>query len=368
MKKILYLMHLPWGWIKQRPHFIAEHLTRYYAVDVVYRFYRVPFEGKLVRNAVLPGLALCPLVILPFNRFSPIAALNARIIRHYLKRNIGGYDIIWISHPEMFEAVEPIIPAGARVVYDCMDNHLAFELVSGNPSLTRRIRDAEKRLLERSDIVIASSQNLKDTLIGRHGASRRIEVVNNGIYLEDSGETAPLPPTVEAALATASFKLVYIGTVAGWLDCELLLATAARFPEITIYLVGPSEVELTRHERIVHLGPIVHRQIYAVMARSDALIMPFKVDELILGVDPVKLYEYVYSGKPALAVAYPESGKFGDYVHLYRDRGEYFALLEGIVNGRLGAKRQRADCVRFAEANSWERRVEQIVKAVRSEE
>ena len=365
MKKILYLMHLPWGWIKQRPHFIAEHLTRYYAVDVAYRFYRVPLEGKLVRNAVLPGLALCPLVILPFNRFSPIAALNARIIRYHLKGNIGDYDIIWISHPEMFEAMEPIIPAGAKVVYDCMDNHLAFELVSRNPSLSRRIRDAEKRLLERSDVVIASSRNLQDTLMSRYGASREIEVVNNGIFLEGGGETQPLPTAVEAALATVSFKLVYIGTVARWLDFELLLATVAKFPELTIFLVGPCEVELPRHERIVHLGPIVHRQIYAVMAKSDVLIMPFKVDELILGVDPVKLYEYVYSGKPALAVAYPETGKFGDYVHLYRDRDEYFALLEGIVNGRVGAKRQRADCIRFAEENTWEKRVEQIVQTLR---
>ena len=35
--KILYLMHVPWGWIKQRPHFFAEYLANDFAVDVYFR-------------------------------------------------------------------------------------------------------------------------------------------------------------------------------------------------------------------------------------------------------------------------------------------------------------------------------------------
>lgn len=35
--KILYIMHVPWGWIKQRPHFFAEYLNKDFDVDVVYK-------------------------------------------------------------------------------------------------------------------------------------------------------------------------------------------------------------------------------------------------------------------------------------------------------------------------------------------
>ena len=35
-KKILYIMHVDWNWIKQRPHFIAEELTTWYDIKVVY--------------------------------------------------------------------------------------------------------------------------------------------------------------------------------------------------------------------------------------------------------------------------------------------------------------------------------------------
>ncbi len=33
-QSILYLMHIPWGWIKQRPHFIAEILSNFYSVNL----------------------------------------------------------------------------------------------------------------------------------------------------------------------------------------------------------------------------------------------------------------------------------------------------------------------------------------------
>ena len=34
---ILYIMSVPWGWIKQRPHFLAEGLSKYCKVSVYYK-------------------------------------------------------------------------------------------------------------------------------------------------------------------------------------------------------------------------------------------------------------------------------------------------------------------------------------------
>lgn len=361
MKKILYLMHLPWGWIKQRPHFLAEGLTRHYHVEVVYRFYRVPFEGKLVDNVVLPGLSLTPLVILPLNRFSPIASLNGQLLRLYLKGRISNCDILWFSHPEMFEAVSQVVPADVQVVYDCMDNHQAFDLARRNPVWSRRMLDAEERLLQRSDRVFASSGSLKKTLLERYRLKNEIVVINNGIHLEDEGNSQALPAVVDGALGRQGVKLLYVGTVASWLDVELLVRTVEQLDDVTVLLVGPCEVQLPRHERILHLGPVVHRQIYGVMSRADALIMPFKVDELVLGVDPVKLYEYVYSGKPTIAVRYPETERFEEFVYLYRDGDEYLSMVERLVKGELVPKKSRSDCAAFARSNTWEERIGEIM-------
>ena len=39
MKKILYVMNVEWNWIKQRPHFIAEGLSKNHHVEVLYRYW-----------------------------------------------------------------------------------------------------------------------------------------------------------------------------------------------------------------------------------------------------------------------------------------------------------------------------------------
>jgi len=41
--KILYLMHVDWEWIKQRPQFIAEGLSKFYDVHV---FFPVSYFNK----------------------------------------------------------------------------------------------------------------------------------------------------------------------------------------------------------------------------------------------------------------------------------------------------------------------------------
>ena len=38
MKKMLYMMHIDWDWIFQRPQILAMELSKYFDVTVQYRF------------------------------------------------------------------------------------------------------------------------------------------------------------------------------------------------------------------------------------------------------------------------------------------------------------------------------------------
>ena len=42
--------------------------------------------------------------------------------------------------------------------------------------------------------------------------------------------------------------------------------------------------------------------------------MPFKLNDIIRDVDPVKLYEYISMGKPVISVYYKEVNQFRDFV------------------------------------------------------
>ncbi len=355
MKRILYLMHLPWDWIKQRPHFLAEELGRFADITVAYRYYRVPFSGQLVRNPVAPGIRLLPMVILPFNRFPSVARLNGALIRAWLRRAVQGCDIVWFTHPELFAAVRDIVPPSVRVVYDCMDHQKSFRSVGERDGQAERSDAWERALLSRCDRVFASSAYLGRMLHEEYGYGGEVAVVNNGISLSFAPAGTPLPPSFEAALSAPGFSLTFIGAIDSWVDFPLLERALATYPELTVNLVGPNVVPVPAMERLRHLGPIPHRLLAEVMRRSGALVMPFRVSPLVEAMDPVKLYEYAWSGRPALASAYGETRKFGEFVRLYRDGDEFISLLDRVMTGDC-PPRPAAECAAFGEAHTWGRR------------
>lgn len=361
MRRMLYLMHLPWGWIKQRPHFLAESLDRYFEVTVVVRqsFARI----GLVSGQTPPQV---PVQVVPMLRLTSYLGfmdrLNNKLINRRLRQLVRAHDLVWITHPDMFELVREVIPPAARVIYDCMDNYPAFPAELNRPGRAELLVRRERQLLARCDAVFVSSAALRETVTRRHGLELPMVVVNNAISPGDGGPGAALPTAIQEHFKRASFCLTYIGTVAPWLDLPLLVATVERFPEVTVFLVGPCEVELPRHERIVQLGPVEHCQVAAVMAASDALFMPFCLNDLVRDVDPVKLYEYVASGKPALAPDYAESRKFADFVHLYADGEELWRLLRELLAGTAGARQPLPACQEFARVNTWTQRAAQIAQ------
>jgi hypothetical protein len=50
-----------------------------------------------------------------------------------------------------------------------------------------------------------------------------------------------------------------------------------------------------------------HTRVKSIMAEADILFMPFQVTDLIQSVNPVKLYEYIYSNKASISVGYDET-------------------------------------------------------------
>lgn len=51
---------------------------------------------------------------------------------------------------------------------------------------------------------------------------------------------------------------MYIGTVARWVDINLIMRLLDRFANIIITLVGPIELNIPTHERLVVIGPVEH--------------------------------------------------------------------------------------------------------------
>lgn len=360
MKTILYLMHIPWGWIKQRPHFLAENLAAHYGVRVFCKkSYR---KRNLVGNPEPTSVHVKQLFVLPYDKSPLIALANSRLMKLQLNDIVKFSDIIWLTHPALFSTIAGTVLPSAPLVYDCMDDALNFPAIKHSKRNYQMIAAAEKNLCDQSRVIFASSQNLKTKLIERyHVDKNKITVINNAINLKVSNfRSNALDKKVINAFSTTKTKLVYIGTISEWFDFELILQSLTVFEQIEYLLIGPIEVQIPQHERITCLGPVDHSCIFQIMGMSDILIMPFKITELVLSVNPVKLYEYIYSNRPALAVRYTETLPFEDYVHLYSTPDEFNDCIRQLLSGCSLVKKGVNECREFLGKNDWQSRVNQI--------
>ena len=359
--KILYLMPVPWGWIKQRPHFIAEQLSKSYRLTVCWRkAYR---RNRLVSDAAISMSQYRSIFVLPFERFIIIDRLNQFLVKKQISKLITSYEIVWISHPKWYEFIKEVLPKKSIVIYDCMDDALEFPKIKSNESLRSRTHISEKEMIARCNIVLASSDNLKFKLQDRYGYKHDIYVINNAIELSDMQpvKDEALPLVYKHAIDSSILKkIVYIGTIDEWIDFELIMNSLRDQENITYIFIGPLVSPMPGHDRIVYIPPVDHRLVFSIMLHADALIMPFVVNDLIRSVNPVKLYEYIHSCKPVISVASDEVERFGDYIYTYSDRTEFTSLIARVANGTLSARRSCEDCRSFAALHTWDARMAAI--------
>jgi teichuronic acid biosynthesis glycosyltransferase TuaH len=349
----LYLSHVPWQWIKQRPHFIAEQLSKTFNLNFAYqKIYSS--KNNLTKNTVSFNLKLKEVYRIPFSRFNIIKEINRIIFFIYLKISFFNIDVLWFTSPEYSKVIKYF--SNTKIIYDCMDDVLEFPLIKNNLKEYENQKKLEKELFSKSNIVFTSSERLKHKLIERYGYKENIYVINNALNIYDKTHNNSYK------YESDKIKITYIGTISEWFDFTLIIKSLEEFSNIEYLLFGPKDIEIPANERIKYLGVIEHEKISSIMELSDVLIMPFELNELILSVDPVKAYEYISSNKIVILPEYDETLKFKDYCYLYKSENEFISLLKDIINNKKFNSKNQFNTEAFVKENSWDKRVELINK------
>lgn len=159
-------------------------------------------------------------------------------------------------------------------------------------------------------------------------------------------------------------KIIYIGTISSWFDFDIITSHLKVDKGISYHLYGPIESTVPKIKGLNLYGPIAHNEVFKAMNEADILVMPFLVNDLIRAVNPVKLYEYIFTGKPVLAPKYEESEKFGDFVYLYETTTQYFEIIGHLKASNYKTKRSKEECFSFVKENTWANRSKVITETL----
>lgn len=360
MKKILYVTSVPWGWIKQRPQFLAESMSQDFKVDVFCkRPTRIKKTDLLNEVVVNPNLSInsfrfLPFANIPLLKHLPLNWINKILLKLQLP-DLNQYDILWFTSPSIYNLAISGFRGDGIVVYDCMDDILEFPGTKSDPLKQKRLKMLENRLLADSDIVFCSAEYLKQKVVLRsHIESQKVVVVNNAVEIQvDSNSIKDNTLTIQKFLKN-NHCLVYIGTIDKWFDFDTVLEVLNNHNNLHLVLIGPNATNIPNHSNIHYFGTLPHNQIFHIMPYAYALVMPFKLNELIRSVNPVKLYEYIYACVPVIATRYGETEKFSEFVFLYENIEDFKSIVKSIDNKRVHIDKDKN--ISFVQKNTWANR------------
>ena len=307
-------------------------------------------------RAVEPGLFVGSPLALPFPGNPAADHVNAHVLAAWLRwqlRRLGmARPILWSFMPNVGGLVGRL---GERmVVYHCVDDYAEFAGVS-----REAIRRLEADLVRRADVVLTSSERLRDE---RLSLNPRTHFVTHGVDVAHFGKALDPATRLPEELRHLPRPIIgFFGLVAEWVDVPLVRAMADRRPDWSIVLVGRAATDVSALEgrpNVRLLGRRAYASLPAYCRGFDVGIVPFRMNDLTVRANPLKLREYLAAGLPVASTPLPEVLRCGALVETGADAGEFVAAVERALERRsASAARLRAETMR---AESWEARVGEI--------
>jgi glycosyltransferase involved in cell wall biosynthesis len=265
-------------------------------------------------------------------------------------------------HRELWSFTADITPllgsfGEQRVIYYCVDEFAAFPGM--DVETTRRL---DRQLCERSDMVIAVSQTLYES---KRAYNPNTILVPHGVLYEHFARALdPEFPVAEDLARLRRPVIGYYGLIHEHQDLDLMAEIARRRPEWSIALVGKVQTDVRRFRAIpnIHfLGQKPHAQLPHYCRGFDVAVIPHKINELTLNMNPIKLREYLAAGLPVVSTPLPEMKAYQPAVRMASGVEAWIAALkQALADRSLEADRRRSQLVA---GEDWSVRVQTITRS-----
>lgn len=265
------------------------------------------------------------------------------------KEGFQTCDILWITDPRMMYLTK--ITNYKVLVYRCVDDLSRFTGIPNN------IRITEEKLVKKADIVFATANTLKERLEGYGG---KIIGLPNAVDYEYFANYQT--EGKESKIDNLKNVILYVGTIGEWFDCEFVKYCALHRPNYNFVVIGPERTDTSSMKGIsnIHMiGTIKYEEVPLYMKRSDIGIIPFKTNELVNAVNPLKLYEYFACNLPVVSTAAYEMKKLNSPALLYTSYDEAISYFDNLLNSK-----EPFDYSLYARKNSWQERNKYIWETI----
>ncbi len=382
--KILVFSSVPWDFLWQRMQHVASELALrghqvLYFEEPVYisvgSFIKNKTKGSQSAKIKKINDKLSVVTLYVPELRGKLESVKNRFLNSHFKSSLNDLEFkpdVAIFHSlEFVPLIEILQSLNSKITFDCADDILSFVSAGIKQGLVpsssfRKAEAMENKLIKSSSTCFASSRLLCD----------KISKLNpNCIYLPNAMDfnhfniNTKRPMKLDDLPNLKHPVIGFIGAVFEWIDAGLICKLADAHPEYSILLVGPvnsGKDQLAAHSNIRMVGAKPYGDLPSYISNIDVCLIPFKINDITLASNPIKMYEYLAAGKPVVSTALPEVIRnASEVVYVSKDDEDFIRKVE-LAAKEIGIDKETAIWERtsFAKKNSWQSRVDVIEKVL----
>jgi glycosyltransferase involved in cell wall biosynthesis len=159
--------------------------------------------------------------------------------------------------------------------------------------------------------------------------------------------------------------IIYIGAIESWFDFDLLYFLAQQLPNKYFLIIGPVKYKpynfdvFKNTNNIDFYGKIDNKLVPNYLKYSKVGIIPFKINNLVEYISPLKLYEYMASGLPVVATKWNELVSINSPAYLAQNNEQFLNYLNIALIDENNKK-----YINFAKQNDWVNKLEKIKELI----
>ncbi|CAM4000896.1 glycosyltransferase [Mesobacillus zeae] len=291
--------------------------------------------------------------------------LSASTLESFVSKRLGaGWredTIMYVTPTTLEQSYEYVMALKPKhLVFDILDDNLSFPSIQ--PEKRKKLQEMYREIGKRATVITAVSQhlvNMAQELLGKEAA-----YLPNAVDIERFSKNSGHAPVDLDKIVHP--RITFVGALTSWIDFPLLSSAARELKDMQFVMIGPIDYQaidnrqlevLQSLENVHFLGAKPYGEVPAYLHASDVLLLPRTTDPHSLACDPLKVYEYLATGKPVVSTNHPSIERFSSFVKSGATAEEF---TDGIRAALDRSKEEEARQQAAIAGLSWEARARRL--------
>lgn len=314
------------------------------------------FPVEIVERSIPENIKMVNPFMIPYSQFQIIRAFNKYMVKRAVNKTMKNFGMNRpITITSVPNACDYVGIFNERLkIYYCVDE---FSLWPGLDN--KLVANLENKLIKQSDVVIAVSNTLAKA---KTIADKKTDILTHGVEFNHFN-------IGEKKSTDNSFKICYFGLFDERSNQDIILSIADTLKDSEIHIIGNvvcSVERLQKRENIFFHGAISYAGLPDAVKEMDLFILPYHKNELTHFINPLKLKEYLSTGRPVVSIDLPEVVKLKDHLFIARNSEEFIETIRSIKEKKITFHSEKI--LKYIQENeTWKAKAEKLCQIIKSE-